>query len=402
MDKNPMEQAGGLIAPDDLRRSIDHWLTDGVITPEQAAIMREDVLRENVAATAEQPIGSLSPATAPEPAPSAPVAPLVAPHHPEHRTSLLIEALGYLGGVIILTAFILVLSQFWEDFTAPVRLASIGAAFVLLLAAGFVVPQSLGGPGIRLRSVLWLGATMAWAGVLGFTANEYLDLIDEQLVLFTAGITLPLAGVLWLLHRQPLQHLAFFASIVAVAGSGAAMLPEPSAIIAPDAKIGAMVWGVSVAWFLLAWGGIVKPRGLGFALGSIVAVFAAMTTMGGELESQSRPGAVLLLITLAALVIAAVLFRDFMLLVIAAIGSLQGMPIAMSVFFPGVLWAAFALLVIGAALIAAAIVIARSRRRERAVSHRNWSIGSQPAAITSAGLVLVGTAATVVTTSLIA
>jgi hypothetical protein len=172
--------------------------------------------------------------------------------------------------------------------------------------------------------------------------------------------------------------------------------------MAPDAKIGAMVWGVSVAWFLLAWGGIVKPRGLGFALGSIVAVFAAMTTMGGELESQSRPGAVLLLITLAALVIAAVLFRDFMLLVIAAIGSLQGMPIAMSVFFPGVLWAAFALLVIGAALIAAAIVIARSRRRERAVSHRNWSIGSQPAAITSAGLVLVGTAATVVTTSLIA
>lgn len=391
-----MEQAGGLIAPDDLRRSIDHWLTDGVITTEQAVAMRKDVAAMTAEPAEAMPTG---PAEATVPATATPAA---APAHPEHRTSLLIEALGYLGGVIILTAFILVLSQFWEDFTAPVRLASIGAAFVLLLAAGFVVPQSLGGPGIRLRSVLWLGATMAWAGVVGFTANEYLDLIDEPLVLFTAGITLPLAAVLWFLHRQPLQHLGFFASIVAVAGSGAAMLPDPSAVIAPDAKIGAMVWGVSVAWFLLAWGGIVRPRGLGFALGSIVAVFAAMTTMGGELESQSRPGAVLLLITLAALVVAAVLFRDFMLLVIAAIGSLQGMPIAMSVFFPGVLWAAFALLVIGAALIAAAIVIARSRRRERAVSHRNWSIGSQPAAITTAGLVLAGTAAAAVTTSLIA
>ena len=400
-----MEQAGGLIAPDDLRRSIDHWLTDGVITPEQAAVMREDVMQEDVmqedvTATADQMTESVTPATEPEPELAAPE--LAAPAHPEHRTSLLIEALGYLGGVIILTAFILVLSQFWEEFTAPIRLATIGAAFVLLLAAGFVVPQSLGGPGTRLRSVLWFGATIAWAGVVGFAGNEYLDLVDEQLVLLTAGVAIPVAAVLWLLHRQPLQHLAFFASIVAVAGSGAAMLPEPSAIIAPDAKIGAMVWGVSVAWFLLAWGGIVKPRGLGFALGSIVAVFAAMTTMGGELESQSRPGAVLLLITLAALVIAAVLFRDFMLLVIAAVGSLQGMPIVMSVFFPGVLWAAFALLVIGAALIAAAIVIARSRRRERAVSHRNWSVGSQPAAITSAGLVLVGTAAAVVTTSLIA
>ena len=42
--------------------------------------------------------------------PSAKAAPAGAPAHPEHRTSLLIEALGHLGGVIILTAIILVVS----------------------------------------------------------------------------------------------------------------------------------------------------------------------------------------------------------------------------------------------------------------------------------------------------
>ena len=135
----------------------------------------------------------------------------------------------------------------------------------------------------------------------------------------------------------------------------------------------------------------------------ILAIFAAMTTMGGDPATEAWPGAVLMLVTLAALVTIAVLFRDFLLLVIAAVGALQGMPIAMSIFFPGLLWAALALLVIGAALIGAAIVIARSRRRERAVSapRRDWSKGSRPVAITASALALVGTAAAVVTTSLI-
>lgn len=385
-----MEQAGGLIAPEALRDSIDHWLTDGVITEEQAEAMRSDLQAQVAQAPSAQTSGA-------EPAPE------VAPAHAEHRTSLLIEALGYLGGVIILTAIILVVSQFWEDFTAPVRLSTIAAAFGLLLIAGFVVPQSLGGPGVRLRSVLWLGATIAWSGLVAFTGNEYLDLTDERLGLFAAAITIPVAAILWFWHRQPLQHLAFFASITIVAGTGVALLPDPSIGVAAESLPGAMIWGVGVAWFLLAWGGIVRPRELGLALGSIIAIFAAMTTMGGDPTTQAWPGAVLMLVTLAALVTIAVLFRDFLLLVIAAVGALQGMPIAMSIFFPGLLWAALALLVIGAALIGAAIVIARSRRRERAVSapRRDWSKGSRPVAITASALALVGTAAAVVTTSLI-
>ena len=393
MDKNPMEQAGGLIAPDDLRDSIDKWLTDGIITAEQAEAMRSDLQSRLGQSPSVRALG----------ADAAPAhLEVSAPPHPEHRTSLLIEALGYLGGVIILTAIILVVSQFWEDFSVPVRLSTIGAVSVLLLLAGIVVPQSLGGPGIRLRSVLWLGATMGWAGLLAFTGDEYLDLTDERLGLFVAGLTLPVAGILWFLHRQSLQHLAFIISLVAAAATGAAMLPSPEGTVESSSLPGAMAWGVGVAWFLLAWGGIVKPRALGLALGSIIAVFAAMITMGGDSGTEAWPGAALMLITLAALVTVAVLFRDFMLLVIAAIGALQGMPIAMSIFFPGVLWAALALLVIGAALIAAAIVIARSRRRERTVSHREWGKGSGPIAIPAAAIVAAGTAVAVVTASLIA
>ena len=376
MDKITQDETGGLVPPIDLPSTIEHWTAAGLISPDQATSLRADVEGK--------------------PLPAAPV-----PAGHERRTSLLIEALGYLGGAIILAAFMLVISQFWEDFTATTRLVTIATGFLAFVIAGLAVPQRLAGTGRRLRSVLWLGASITWAALLAFIGNEYLSLNDERLGLFAAGISIPLAAVLWFFHRQPLQHVAFLASVTVAAATGVTVLSGPSELP------GVAVWCVGVAWFVLAWGGIVRPYGLGIALGSILAVFGGIIAMSATGDEGSRSGAILALVTLASVVVAAVLFRDFMLLVIAAIGTLQGMPIAMSIFFPGTLWAALALLVIGAALIGAALVIARGRRRQTSIDRaalapKDWGHGGRLPAIITSGVVVAGTAAAVVTASLIA
>jgi hypothetical protein len=49
---------------------------------------------------------------------------------------LVTEALGYLGGVLILVAAGLITARFWEDMALGLRLGLVAAASVLLLAIG--------------------------------------------------------------------------------------------------------------------------------------------------------------------------------------------------------------------------------------------------------------------------
>jgi hypothetical protein len=394
MDKMAQDEPGGRALPTELWTAIDHWAKAGLISEEQAVALRADV------ASPREIVGR-------------PPMPISVGEHHQRRTSLLIEALGYLGGVIILAAFLLVISQFWGDFNATARLITIAASFLLLVSAGFAVPQRLGGPGRRLRSVLWFCSMIAWAGLMGFIGNEYLSM-DEDLGLFVAGISIPVAALLWYLHREPLQHVAFLASITVAAGTASVMIIDTTNSTSPVSLPGIAMWGVGVAWFFLAWGGIVRPHSLGLALGSILGIFGAIISMTASGDGGSRAGAILALVTMLAVIAAAVLFRNFMLLVIAAIGTLQGLPIAMSIFFPGTLWAALALLIIGAGLIGAALMIARGRRSMKSTEAagadagegatnlpRDWGHGPSAPAIIASGVVVAGTTAVIVTTSLI-
>jgi hypothetical protein len=129
--------------PADLPALLDHWLAAGVITPEQAARMRAD------AGLPAQP-------------PNLTVLP-VPPTARAERSSLLIEALGYLGGVVILVAAVLLTAQYWSDLSTWAHLAIVGGAAVVLVLAGFAVPLRLGVTAHRLRAVLWLLSTGATA-----------------------------------------------------------------------------------------------------------------------------------------------------------------------------------------------------------------------------------------------
>lgn len=341
----------------DTAAMIERWVANGIITAEQAAQMRADLT-----ATAATPVG----------APSA-----------GRGTSLVTEALGYLGGIIILVASGLVTGWYWSDMSTGVRLGLAGGVAALLLVAGAAVSRRLGPPGDRLRSVLWLLASAALAAFLALTADEILDWNDERGALLAGGGTAVVSAVLWYVHPRLLQHLATFVPLVVVVGTATSLLPSPGMLP------GAGIWGLGAVWAVLAWGGVLRASRQGMILGAIAMDFGAMLVVG---EDWGTP---LALFTVVVLVLVAVAFRDLGLLVVASAGALFVLPATMTTYFPGVLTAALALLAVGILLVGAAIVTARRRREKPAESARDWSQGTPPVALAIAGVVAVATTAAI-------
>ena len=375
----------------DVDRLLEHWLAVGVVTAEQAARMRADLPGAPPMAATPVATPPASPPSQPAPGP----APLVEP--PVPHASLVTEALGYLGGVIILVASILVTARFWTDLGTPARLSLVGAAAVLLLVGGALVPQRLGDPGHRLRAVLWLAATGAVAGFLGLLGSASLSLQDSDLALFITGPSAVVAGLLWWAHHHPLQHVATLVAVLGTVASSASYLSTRDA-----GAIGLAVWGTGVVWALLAWGGLLAWAGrpssanLGVVLGSAGAIFGAMATM------PTRWGIVLALTTVAAVVVAAVVARSLVLLAVGSVAALQVLPATMVEWFGGTLGASLGLLLVGVLLVAAAIVTAR-RRRQRPPGEPAASRGprlpwpDRTVAMVAAAVVAVSTSAAVLT-----
>ena len=261
-------------------RGRQYWVADGIITAEQATRMRADLTVPLMV-----PSGGL-PAAIPR----------------TSRAALVTEALGYLGGVIILVALGLVIGNLWDELSVGVRLALVGVVTVLLLVAGALIPARLGATGARLRSVLWLASSAALAAFLALGASEWDGWADETQAMCAALGTALYSAVLWWAHRHLLQHVAVFVPLLIGVATGVSMLPDAGALL------GLAVWGVSAAWFALAWGGVIPGRQVGTVLGAIGMVVGAATLV------DEGWGVVLALATVSALVGLALTFRDLFLL----------------------------------------------------------------------------------------
>ncbi|WP_176883907.1 DUF2157 domain-containing protein [Nocardioides sp. YR527] len=344
-----------------LNSLLETWVADQLITSEQAdrILVRGDVLVRTPAARRERP-------------------------H-EERSSLVTEALGYLGGVIILVAAILIASLYWDRVGTTARLLIAGGVAVLLLAAGFAVPERIGEVGTRLRSVLWLVSTGALAGFLGLLGTDALDLAGEHVfLLVSSGVTAYAAG-LWLISRTLVQQLVMMAGTMLTA---AALTNE---LGVGDALPGFAVWGVGLIWMVLGWGGVLRPRQLVMAFGAAGAFAGAMTTI------PTYAGIALALVTSVAVVATAVLCRDLLLLAVGALGTLFALPSAVIELFPGDLVAPIVMLVVGALLLGAGLFIARRRHTGPRTTARGLPAGTPAAAIKAATVAGVVVAAVIVT-----
>jgi hypothetical protein len=354
----------GTAAPGDVSAAIERWLADAIITAEQATQMRADL---------------------PEPAP--PAGAHGGPPAPTPRTSraaLVTEALGYLGGVIIMVALGLVVGNLWDKMSVGVRLALVGIVTVLLLVAGALIPARLGATGARLRSVLWLASSAALAAFLALGASEWSGWRDEGVVTFAALGTALYSAVLWWAHRHLLQHVAVFAALLVGVGTAVSMLPDVGALL------GLGVWGVSAAWFALAWGGLIPDRQVGMVLGAVGMVVGAATLV------DEGWGVVLALATVSALIGLALTFRDLYLLGIGAIGTLMVLPAIMGRYFPGALAPALALLCLGVLLVVAAVATTRRRGEAAPGEEARWAIGTPRSGLLISAVIVVATSAVIV------
>jgi len=351
--RNPRQDAsGGQVLP--LTRLVESWVAEGIITGEQAT---------RILARGERISGSE-----------------VRP--PAGRSPLAVEALGYLGGVIIVASALLIGARLWSDIGTATRLALLGAVVIALVGLGMAVPRRLADMGSRLRSVLWLGATLALAAFLGVLAVDALDLHENDVAVLVALGTAGFAVILWSHHRVILQQVAMMVALMAAAASAIADS------VATDALPGLGVWAVGAVWMILGWGGLLAPRGAALALGSASMMFGAMATMLHD------AGIVLAITTATTIVIIAVAFRDIILLGVGAVAALGTLPVAVNEWFPNALAAPLALLVVGLVLVGVAVWTARRRNEVHESRERDWSVGRPKTAISAAVVVLLAVTAT--------
>jgi uncharacterized membrane protein len=302
---------------------VDEWVTEGIVSPEQANQIKTRCEGVSLAAV-----------------PSA--------HHAQ-GAPLAIEALGYLGGIIVLVGTMSLVAQFWDEISTSARLVLVGAVSAGLVAGGFAVPRRLREVGARLRAVLWLAATAATFGFLALVGSELMDLAGQDLVLLASGGTALAAVVLWALGPTPIQQVAMMITLMLTAA--AAIADFASA----DSLPGLGVWGVGAVWVALGWMKVLRPRRLALTAGAGAMVVGAMIT------SVEDAGTILALATTAAIIVCAVALRDLILLAVGAAAALLVLPAAVSKWFPDSLAAPLALLVVGTCLVCAALWTAHRR-----------------------------------------
>jgi hypothetical protein len=314
--------------PPSLSDVLEDWVDVGLITDEQSRAIRQHEAQPH------ERRADLSLAPAPESGPS-----------------LVVEALGYLGGIVMLVGAGILTGMYWADLSVAPRLILIGATALAMVGAGFAVSDRLGDAAGRLRSVLWALGVAATAGFFGVFSTEVLNRYDEHALVVVGPCTAVVAGLLWWLRPTSLQQLGLFVPTTVAAVAVGLELSSTS-----SSWGGATMWSVAMVWAALSLAGWLEPRVTGVALGMLGAVLGAMMM-------DADVGIALALATAVAAGVLALWARSLPWLGVAAVALLWTMPRAAGAWFPGTLSAALTLIVTGGALVGAAAWVARHQGR---------------------------------------
>jgi hypothetical protein len=270
------------------------------------------------------------------------------------RQAVVVEVLGYLGGVLAVVAGFVLGAESWDRLGYWGRVGVLAAVTGGLLAAGWRLRGGEGRVRARLASVLWLGAVAGFAGLLAVLLEGDSDDALADPSFWVAGGSLLLAGGLYLLERRVLQQVALFVAVVATMVAGGQRLGWSWETVE---GYGFLVLGA--AWLELGRRGLVGPRRTSEVLGSL-ALLSGPELLDVEAVGPGDWGPWLGLVLAVALIVAGSALRRNVLLGIGAA--------AMVVFLgqvAGEYWndlgAPLAILLVGLGLVAAAVVLARLR-----------------------------------------
>lgn len=290
-----------------------------------------------------------------------------------------VEALAYVGGAVIVAAITIAAAGYWEHLSRIAQVATPAAATVITVVAGALIPSRLADVGIRLRAALWLVGVAGVAVTMTVVYDILWEHARDPSLLVVAVPTWTVAAVLWLLHRAAAQQLAAFLStcmlalaLVDVATSG---LGISSGAVIAAVSIG---WGAAALARLLPGGGrwadaagsanVDLPQRARFAARQrrwAAGIASVGAVVGSILLAAGWEITWLGLLPVALVVIAGVAQSDLVVLIVGAVGTVIVLPLITDRYLNSTVVTALVLLLVGTAMVALAMVVARRRGYSR-------------------------------------
>ena len=276
-----------------------------------------------------------------------------------------LEAMLYLGVVVLAVGIFALVAQQWDELESWARVASTVVPVVLLLGAGLVMRVSNEAPLERGGQVAWLAAVALFAGALAVIVNEYgpdsrSGADDRNALMFIAAGTVMLALTLWVVsatHPQVIGLAGSLAFLAQTLGNWPDDFSEPLA--------GFMLLAFGAAGVVLGELGWFAPRPstrFAFAILTIAGPYQAGFSGGTELFYE-----LLTFAAAAALLALGVVRASFSLVVVAILGMFVGLVTFIFEHFEETIGAPVALMLSGAVLVGAVLLLAafRSESRQR-------------------------------------
>ena len=258
------------------------------------------------------------------------------------------EALGYLGGLLVLSGAVTLAVEYWPDLSTAGRLILLGAVAVVTWLVGARIADPAASALLRLRGALWFASSMAAAGFTAELAWDVGQADDAGIAISAGAVGAAHAALLWRLRDRPAQHLACLAGLLIAAGGVGDLAGDAGAI-------GLVVAGVGTAWTVAGWYRLLPPPALALLGGAAAVLFGTGTTAG------SWPDAAPLLGLAAAGVLAAVGVgtNRTPLAVAGLLGAFGYLPWTVGRFFADSLGVPLAMVLCGVALLTITLLLLR-------------------------------------------
>lgn len=267
------------------------------------------------------------------------------------RVSLLVEAVAYIGTVLVLAGVAAAFQRSWHRLGDTPRLTVLAVATVLFLGAGLFARRTREPALQRLTGVVWAVSVATFAGSVGVVGAHYELSGQAQFVLVATSAT-AYAAALWAAQHQALQEsVLFLGTLVSVAAivNAAVAEPDPWMVAVP-------IWAVALAWAAAGWWRRVAPWSVAVALG-VVAALLAPATIGDPNALRFGLG----IATAAAVMTVGVLVDLVPALALGAAAALGYTVGAVTYYFGGTLGVPASLAVAGLVVLAGALAAVRWR-----------------------------------------
>jgi len=312
----------------DLNQQLDRWLDEGIISPEQADLMRHSAIGSPPTADAAPDEG--------------------------RRIPIITEILGYVGAVLAIWAVLFLVSEYWGNLTDWAQAGLFGALAIVLFATGQALfdaeEPALG----RLSSVLWAGSVFALGGVLYILFDPILGFSPETTWTLVGLIAAGVGGLMLRRRASVPQHLILFVAVMIAVMAALNLGASPEVFV-----FGFVTWGIGLVWLLVSRAGVLQPGDTGVVLGAIAMLVGAQIAAA---EGGADTFGVLLGLATAALFAGAgVVMREKLAIILGGIGIFWFVPQAMFHFFGETFGGMFGLFLSGIALVALAVWFSRHK-----------------------------------------